>query len=491
MFGHIYTYKRSKNSLARFNAMHKTYLELLSYIITIHIYCKKEEIEMFQLLLFLILLLCNTSNVISFQLKMLFKSSSPSKSISKSASITIPSTDKTLKFPLGKIAFSLIPLTPESVGRRKTILTEVVKDKIFTLDQMQGIINVNVPVRSTIIKLKNNGGLFINNPVAPTIECINIMKSMEEKHGRVKHIALSSLAVEHKGTIGAFSRYFPDAVIYIQQDQFSFPVNLPSNLYFPIGTKIIELANDKVYPWSSEILHDVLTVRPSAIGGYGETAFFHKDTNTLLVTDIIVKVDDEAPTIIQDDPRSLLYHARDNMLQEITDTKENRKKGWRRMTIFALTFNPSGIKVNNFINTFKMLKEVSPQMKLLGENAVPIDGGFYPWEWVDDEIPSFKSLQGGLLVAPILQKLLLNRDPLNVLAWVDRVSKWNFKRIIPCHFANDIKTNSKDFYNSFDFLRLNVKSKRIQPNSKDCQLLTDASIILEKLGILYKDKMKT
>lgn len=50
---------------------------------------------------------------------------------------------KDLKFDLGRIAFSLLPLSPETVGRRKTILTEVVKDEVWTLDQLQGIINVN------------------------------------------------------------------------------------------------------------------------------------------------------------------------------------------------------------------------------------------------------------------------------------------------------------------------------------------------------------
>ena len=35
--------------------------------------------------------------------------------------------------------------------------------------------------------------------------------------------------------------------------------------------------------------------------------------------------------------------------------------------------------------------------------------GIYPWDWVRDDVQSFKALQGGLLVAPILQKLILNR----------------------------------------------------------------------------------
>jgi hypothetical protein len=48
-----------------------------------------------------------------------------------------------MKFNLGGLAFSGLQLSPESIGRRKTILKEVVKGKVWTLDQMQGIINVN------------------------------------------------------------------------------------------------------------------------------------------------------------------------------------------------------------------------------------------------------------------------------------------------------------------------------------------------------------
>ena len=73
------------------------------------------------------------------------------------STIEIPKYDKNLDFALGKIAFSGLALSPESSGRRKTILTEVVKDEVWTLEQVQGIINVNVPVRSTVIKLSCGG----------------------------------------------------------------------------------------------------------------------------------------------------------------------------------------------------------------------------------------------------------------------------------------------------------------------------------------------
>lgn len=78
------------------------------------------------------------------------------------------------------------------------------------------------------------------------------------------------------------------------------------------------------------------------IGGFGDTAFFHKETKTLLVTDAVIRVDNEAPEIIQEDPRALLYHSRDCMTDIVDDSAANRQKGWRRMVLFGLTFQPAG-----------------------------------------------------------------------------------------------------------------------------------------------------
>ena len=126
------------------------------------------------------------------------------------------------------------------------------------------------------------------------------------------------------------------------------------------------------------------------------------------------------------------------------------------------------------------------------------------WEWVADEKPSFKALQGGLLVAPILQKLILNREPERVLEWVERVSQWPIERIIPCHFANDIKATSADFRKAFEFLQEpeeknfvssflsifdNKKSKNKCPIGvkEDIALLTTISKTLTDQGVLFPE----
>jgi len=66
------------------------------------------------------------------------------------------------------------------------------------------------------------------------------------------------------------------------------------------------------------------------------------------------------------------------------------------------------------------------------------------------------SVRGGLLVAPILQKLILNRNPVEVLDFADKVAQWDIERIIPAH----LKVSRKILCLSvtlFNFMSLRMK----------------------------------
>ncbi len=54
-----------------------------------------------------------------------------------------------------------------------------------------------------------------------------------------------------------------------------------------------------------------------------------------------------------------------------------------------------------------------------------------------------------------MQTLILNRAPTQTLSWVDRVAKWEFDRIIPCHFDAPIIATPDDFRAAFNFLDRN------------------------------------
>ena len=120
-----------------------------------------------------------------------------------SMTATAPSS-KGKSWPLNRIAFSLLPLA--GAERRATVECEVVRGRVWTYDQIQGVLNVNVNVRMTVVKLEG-GGLWVHNPVAPTAECLSLIHALESKHGCVEHIVLGTLGLEHKALAGPFSRY--------------------------------------------------------------------------------------------------------------------------------------------------------------------------------------------------------------------------------------------------------------------------------------------
>lgn len=246
---------------------------------------------------------------------------------------------------LNDFAFSLLPLSPKD--QRITLLQEVVKGQIWTLDQIQGLLLINVPVRCTVVKLKE-GGLLVYNPVAPTREALDMVAELEQRHGKVKHIVLGTLGectqhtrvltsddvwtgLEHKALAGPFCRFFPQSEVWLQPGQWSFPINLPAVLFgFPASARPIPF-NAVDAPWFSDLDHHVLgPLYFKSVGGFSETAMFHRATGTLLVTDAVIRVGDAPPRILTEDPRSLLFHARDDMLEEVQNNEQTRRKGYRR-----------------------------------------------------------------------------------------------------------------------------------------------------------------
>lgn len=385
-----------------------------------------------------------------------------------------------LEWPLNRIAFSLLPLA--GAERRKTAMREIKPGQLWTFDQIQGVLNVNVPVRMTVIKLRE-GSLWVHNPVAPTGECLDMVRELEKAHGKVSDIVLGTLGLEHKALAGPFSRCFPQASVWCMPGQWSFPLPLPLPLLgFPSGRRLRTLpdgssddAGTNAPQWAADgqIAFEVLgPLKFPAVGAFGETAFFHRDSATLLLTDTIIRVDDEPEPIIAEDPRTLMYHARDDIFQTVSNSAEARRVGWRRNVLFGLTFYPSSIDVRlSSALTDRAPAPMAATFRGL-QGALPF--GLYPWAWTADERPSFEALQGGLLVAPILQALILNRFPDETRQWARRVSRWPFRRIVPCHLANDIRAGSSDFLRAFDFLDA-------EPSSDPASSATPTPGPLEKL----------
>ena len=332
---------------------------------------------------------------------------------------------------------------PAPGSTRATLRRELVPGRIWSFEQVQGVIFVHVPVRMTVVRL-DSGGLFVYAPVAPTTECLRLLAELEAVHGDVKHILLPTLAIEHKAFAGAFAEKRPAATLWVAAGQYSFPLDLPLLLQgFPRGTRTLPPEADAAQvPWAAQLPYKELGPLNEKIGGFAEVVVFDQPTLSLLVTDLVVAISEEPPAIIaENDVRALLYHSRDGPTEQAVDTPAARKQGYQKICLFACYFQSSTLDVPAepdgtlegakafFRSAFP--PEVPAAVRALGWK------GFIAWRWQAGWPTTFDALRygGRPFVPPILQELVLNREPKKVLAFAERVAAdFAFTTIIPAHF---------------------------------------------------------
>ncbi len=372
-----------------------------------------------------------------------------------------------------------LPLYPYS--QRQTLRTELVPDWAWSFEQIQGILYVVTPLRMTVLRL-NGGGLLVYAPIAPTAECVRLVNELVDRYGAVQYIVLPTLSgLEHKVFVGPFARQYPSATVYVAPGQWSFPLNLPSSwLGLPLGRTQIWNTDDHLgensFPDALRERFDWAMLGPIDLnwGKFGEMALFDRQLKLLLVTDTVLSIPEQPPAIVQLDPYPLLFHARDRVSDPIIDTPALRLKGWQRVVLFTFYFRPSAVEISSIWQIFQSLSTAPDYSRRAFF-------GLYPFQWQEQWLPSFQTLQGGgrLLVAPILQQLILNRQPQLTLAWVDRVAQWDFQQIIASHFQAPIAATAQDWRSAFDFLH---SGRQLPP--QDFQLLQKIDTVLENSGIL-------
>ncbi|EIE22041.1 hypothetical protein COCSUDRAFT_16894 [Coccomyxa subellipsoidea C-169] len=299
---------------------------------------------------------------------------------------------------------------------RRTIRYEVERGSMWTFEQEQalGFSNVTTNVRMTVIKLRS-GGLWVHAPIAPTKECVALVK---ELGAPVEHIVLPTFAVEHKLFVGPFSRAFPSAQVHVAPRQWSWPLWLPVQ-FFGIFPSSILVDNDASTPWADELEQKIFS-SAVGIGPFLEVAFFHKATRTLLTTDSVIMVPQTAPEVslfvLTKSAVANLGHQTGNYLlrAELKCQCLFLGTGWQRMALQILYFVP-----------FNLLQPAR----------------------------SFAAVSGKLLVSPVLKKLVFLNSREETRRWVsDITSSWEFRRIIPAHFAAPVQATPQDFRAAFAFV---------------------------------------
>jgi hypothetical protein len=376
-----------------------------------------------------------------------------------------------------------VPLYP--YGKRQTLRREVLKNTIWAFDQIQGILYVTVPIRMTVVKLEA-GGLLVYAPVAPTPECIGLVKELVAEHGDVKYIILPTVSgLEHKVFVGPFARQFPTAQVFIAPDQWSFPLNLPLNwLGFPKKRTHLLPADSHQTPFADEFDYAILGPIDLGLGPFEEVVFFHRRSRTLLVADTVLSVPESPPAIVQLDPFPLLFHARDSALEVVEDTEANRRKGWQRIALFSFYFRPSALGTISWEQTLRDAFNAPNRSR-------KSYFGIFPFRWKEGWQRSFEALRGNgrLFVAPILQTLILNRASKETIDWANRVAQWDFQRIIPCHLAAPIEATPAQFRQAFRFLESPIANGEFSSYDfsplpeEDFELLRDIEQELDKWKI--------
>lgn len=361
-------------------------------------------------------------------------------------------------------------------GARKTILRNLVPGQVWSLEQVQGVIYVHVPVRMTIVKTSE--GLLGYSAVAPTEEMLGLLRSLEDQEGsRLVHLVLPTTAAEHKLFAVALAQVRSDLHFWIVPDQFAFPINLPNELLgFPVGrTTLIPLPySTNATPWSAEVPYRMLGPLPSkdGISIFEELCAYHSASETLLCCDLLVSVPQDPPDIVlRNDARALWWHGRDKATDDVVNAEavapfrlEKEREGWQKIALFSLYFQSEALGVANepdgsISGALKFFQTAFPED--VSENARQLGwGAFYPFTWKPEWRSSFEYLScaGALLVPPILAVLILNRRPRQVLEFVDEIcTHFQFKRVVSCHFDAPAPAEADDVRDAFSFLEEGVR----------------------------------
>jgi hypothetical protein len=359
----------------------------------------------------------------------------------------------------------------------------------------------------TVVRLRSTGGLWVHAPVAPTDECVRLIR---ELGAPVEHIVLPTFAYEHKVFVGPFSRRFPKAQVWVAPAQWSFPLNLPPQFFgiFPAGelgdfSEIRQREMEEqeeveeeggaeeeeeeeeealggarrwrgqggsgrrggrrrrrprpaassssspsqiLPPWADEI--DCKVLRPPQLSlsrdvVFSECALYHLATRTLMVTDAVVYVPEDPPDVI---PKwaLLALGARDGFLATYLTGGRTKEQ-----VEAEARRGPPGPD--------------TPEARRLGWARMSLLVLYFqPFDLLTPA-RSFGAISERLIVGPVVRTLVYSKIPRAVTSWVDGItSSWRFERVIPCHFAGPVKAGPAEFREAFDFCYEAVEEQRAE-----------------------------
>jgi hypothetical protein len=368
----------------------------------------------------------------------------------------------------------LLPLYP--YGRRRTLVRELIPDRLWSFEQLIGVWYVAVPIRMSVLRLEH--GLLLYAPVAPTAELLQALRPLEQRHGPVRTIVLPTASgLEHKLPVPAMARAFPAAEVWITPRQWSFPLQLPTSwLGFPPGrTRVLF---DQGLPHAEELDWRQLGPLDLGLGTFLEVACLHRSSGALLLTDALVGIPADPPALFQLDPTPLLFHARERGDEPLLDTPERRQRGWWRLVLFACYLRPARL-------------EVPPIAEVLRHSLAPgcrdrrSHFGLYPFRWQ----PGWEAEVQALLppgparpqVAAVLERLVFPRCRSALVAWIRELAGLEGLRLlVPAHYEAPLAVTG----DQLQALAEELERRPWAPSNGSWQLLAGIDALLLRLGLV-------
>jgi hypothetical protein len=353
---------------------------------------------------------------------------------------------------------------------------ELIPGQVWSFEQLQGVYYVAVPIRMTVLKLRE--GLVLYAPVPPTAAVRKVLHQLEAIHGPVMTIVLpSSSGLEHKLPVPAMARAFPNAQVWITPGQWSFPLPLPLPwLGFPAGrTRVLF---QQGVPHSDELSWVPLGPLNLGLGTFMEAACLHHSSGSLLVTDALVSIGREPPAVFELDPTPLLFHARERGDEPLRDGPELRRRGWWRLALFASYLRPASLRV-------PPLAEIVRSAMAPGVRNRRSHLGLYPFRWPSLWEEEFNQLLetglADLQVAPVLERLVFPRSRSTLVSWIRELAALpDISQLIPAHYEAPVACSAETFRNLADHL----ESRCWAQDSGSWELLSTIDRTLLNLGVI-------
>ena len=368
----------------------------------------------------------------------------------------------------------LLPLYP--YGLRRTIFSELIPNQIWSFEQLQGLYYVAVPVRLTVVKI--DGGLMLINPLPPTSELNKKLNLLVEKYGPILTIVLPTASgLEHKISLPALSRSFPNAELWLCPGQWSFPFNIPSELV-GIPKRRTKILIDDGFPHQETCKWISLGPVDIGLGRFQEISCFHKPSKSLLVTDALISINPEPPLLFDLDPTPLLFHSRESGDEPMEDSPQARRKGWLRLILFASFLRPESLSI-------PPLSEILRNAFKPGLRNFRAHFGLFPFSWNKGWEESAKELIGNtqnyIQIAPVVERLVFPRAKDVYIKWLDQLKDLKDMRwLIPAHYKAPIPFRKREL----NLLSSQIKSGKWAKGKGNWKFLDSIDEGLLKQGIV-------